>query len=365
MNNLAEVYKFPEKEGGLNEKERRKFMSDKGGFANTFRSIDQQPWSNDGVCMLIAQYLIRNAAFKAISIEYRSNRLKLSAGQFVTTVRELAAKAAINSLYKTESSAATATNRALEKLEKDGFLTRKSIGRTVTQCTVITMPNYSKFNQKSETRSETRNEPRSETRESLGIKGVAASCETRSEPRNETRSESLNKNDINNKDLITPLTPQGVTALFDVFWKSYPNKKSKPTGRKAFEKIAAKFKGKPDEFKSLVSKITSHVEKRKLDDPQWTKEAGQFIPMPASFLNQERWNDESAPGASHESSQHNFTNQSHRQLRSNPNTRYSDAQAYLESRGLAGPRESAGSSMDEAGSNVYGAMDAGTWESGE
>lgn len=365
MTNLAEVYKFPDKEGGLNEKERRKFMSDKGGFASTFRSIDQQPWSSDGVCMLIAQYLIRNAAFKALSIEYRSNRLKLSAGQFVTTVRELAAKAAINSLYKTESSAATATNRALEKLEKDGFLTRKSIGRTVTQCTVITMPNYSKFNQKSETRSETRNEARSETRESLGIKGVAASCETRSESRNETRSESLNKNDINNKDLITPLTPQGVTALFDTFWKSYPSKKSKPTGRKAFEKIAAKFKTKPDEFKTLVGEIISHVEKRKLDDPQWTKDSGQFIPMPATFLNQERWNDEYTAGANHESSQHNLTSQSHRQLRSNPNTRYADAQAYLESRGLAGPRESASSPMDSPGSDVYGPVDAGTWGAGE
>ena len=365
MTNLAEVYKFPDKEGRLNEKERRKFMSDKGGFSSTFRSIDQQPWSNDGVCMLIAQYLIRNAAFKALSIEYRSNRLKLSAGQFVTTVRELAAKAAINSLYKTESSAATATNRALVKLESDGFLTRKSIGKTVTQCTVISLPNYSKFNQKSETRSETRSDPRNESRESLGIKGIAATSESRSESRNETRSESLNKNDINNKDLITPLTPQGVTALFDVFWKAYPNKKSKPTGRKAFEKIAAKFKKNPDELDQLVKRINDHVEKRKTNDPQWSKDNGQFIPMPATFLNQERWNDEYTTGASHESSKHNFTNQPHRQLRSNPNTRYSDAQAYLESRGLAGPRESTGCSMDEAGPNVYGPMDAGTWGAGE
>ncbi|MBE0418529.1 hypothetical protein EI165_00145 [Pseudoalteromonas nigrifaciens] len=365
MSNLAEIYKFPEKQGAISEKERRKLMSEKGGFANTYRSIDQQPWSSDGVCMLIAQYLIRSVAFKALSIEYRGNRLKLSAGQFVTTVRELAAKAAINSLYKTENSAATATNRALVKLENDGFLTRKSIGKTVTQCTVISLPNYSKFNQKSETRSETCSEPRIESRESLGTKGVAASCETRSESQNETRSESLNKNDINNKDLITPLTPQGVTALFDVFWKAYPNKKSKPTGRKAFEKIAAKFKKNPDELDQLVKRINDHVEKRKTNDPQWSKDSGQFIPMPATFLNQERWNDEYTTGASHESSQHNFTNQSHRQQRSNPNTRYSDAQAYLESRGLAGPRESAGSSMDETGSNVYGPMESGTWGPGQ
>ncbi|BBW91831.1 hypothetical protein PS1M3_19180 [Pseudoalteromonas sp. PS1M3] len=365
MANLAEVYKFPDKQGGLNEKERRQLMSEKGGFASTYRSIDQQPWSNDGVCMLIAQYLIRNSAFKALSIEYRSNRLKLSAGQFVTTVRELAAKAAINSLYKTEDSAYTATKRALVKLEKDGFLTRKAIGKTVTQCTVITMPNYSKFNQKSDPRNDPRSESRNDPSESHVSKGVATSCDPRNDPRNDPRSDPLNKNDINNKDLITPLTPQGVTALFDAFWKSYPSKKSKPTGRKAFEKIAAKFKAKPDEFKALIGEIISHVEKRKLDDPQWTKDSGQFIPMPSTFLNQERWNDEYTTGGNHESSQHNLTNQSHRQLRSNPNTRYSDAQAYLESRGLAGPRKSTGSPVDSAGSNVYGSMDSGTWGPGE
>ena len=365
MANLAEVYKFPEQEGGFNEKERRKLMSEKGGFASTYRSIDQQPWSNDGVCMLIAQYLIRSAAYKSMSIEYRSNRLKLSAGQFVTTVRELAAKAAINSLYKTEDSAYTATKRALVKLEKDGFLTRKSIGKTVTQCTVISLPNYTKFNQKSDPRNDPRDDPRNDPRESRAVKGVVAASDPRCEPRNDPQSDPLNNKDINNKDLITPLTPQGVTALFDSFWKSYPSKKSKPTGRKAFEKIAAKFKSKPGEFETLVNRIISHVEKRKLDDPQWTKDSGQFIPMPATFLNQERWNDEYITGANHESSQQNSTNQPHRQLRSNPNTRYSDAQAYLESRGLAGPGESASSTMDEAGSNVYGPMDAGTWRAGE
>lgn len=365
MGGLAEIYKFPEKQGAISEKERRELMSEKGGFISTYRSIDQQPWSSDGVCMLISQYLIRRVAFKALTIEYRGNRVELDAGQFVTTVRELAAKAAINSLYKTESSAATATNRALVKLEKDGFLTRKSIGKTVTQCTVISLPNYSKFNQKSETRSETRSDSRIESRESLATKGVEDVSETQSESRNETRSETLNKNDLNTKDLITPLTPQGVAVLFDAFWKNYPNKKSKPTGRKAFEKIAVKFKTNPDGLEQLVQRINEHVEKRKTNDPQWSKDSGQFIPMPASFLNQERWNDEYTVGANYESNQHNFTNQSHRQQRSNPNTRYSDAQAYLESRGLAEPGKSTCGPMDEVGSNVYGTMESGTWEPGQ
>lgn len=352
------------------EHERREFMSDKGGYVKTYRSIDKQAWSDDPVCMLVAQYLIRNAAFNHIAIEYRGINLELSPGQFVTTLDELAHKSSVYNIYdkilKSKNPKATsksAVNSALKKLTEDGFLSYENTGPGKRAYTVITLPNYANFNSFSKTIAKTIDKTNLKTIKTQSQQGFHGDSKTIEKTIEKTKAQTLNTNDINNKDINTPLTPQGGAALFDVFWKSYPNKKSKPTGRKAFEKIAAKFKSKPDEFKTLVSKIISHVEKRKLDDPQWTKDSGQFIPMPATFLNQERWNDEYTTGASHESSQYNFKN--NQQLRSNPNTRYSDAQAYLESRGLAGPRESASSPVDSAGPNVYGPVDAGTWESGE
>jgi hypothetical protein len=41
----------------------------------------------------------------------------------------------------------------------------------------------------------------------------------------------------------------------------------------------------------LLQKILASVELHK-KSLQWTKDGNQFIPYPATFLNQERWNDE-------------------------------------------------------------------------
>ncbi len=75
----------------------------------------------------------------------------------------------------------------------------------------------------------------------------------------------------------------GVMA-FDVFWKSYPKKIGKGAARKAFEKgkCAAK-----------IEVILKAVEYQSASD-QWRKDGGQFIPNPATWLNQERWEDDTA-----------------------------------------------------------------------
>lgn len=69
---------------------------------------------------------------------------------------------------------------------------------------------------------------------------------------------------------------------FDQFWKSYPKKIGKGAARKAFEKgkCAAK-----------IAAIIRAIEKQCTSD-QWRKDGGQFIPNPATWLNQERWEDE-------------------------------------------------------------------------
>ena len=74
-----------------------------------------------------------------------------------------------------------------------------------------------------------------------------------------------------------------VNERFERFWSSYPRKQSKATARKAFEKI------NPSE--ELLGEMISAVEKASRSH-QWTKDDGQFIPMPATWLNQKRWEDE-------------------------------------------------------------------------
>ena len=70
---------------------------------------------------------------------------------------------------------------------------------------------------------------------------------------------------------------------FVEWWEAYPSK----VGRLAAVKIWKKqVQGKVE-----LSKMLSILEKQKASD-QWQKEGGQFIPNPATYLNQGRWDDE-------------------------------------------------------------------------
>jgi hypothetical protein len=73
------------------------------------------------------------------------------------------------------------------------------------------------------------------------------------------------------------------TDLFEIFWQAYPKKKSRGQAEKAWLKI------KPDE--QLLEKILSTIEWAKTS-VEWTKDGGQFIPYPATWLNAKGWEDE-------------------------------------------------------------------------
>jgi DNA-binding transcriptional ArsR family regulator len=76
--------------------------------------------------------------------------------------------------------------------------------------------------------------------------------------------------------------PPPAASVFDAFWKSYPRK----VGKKAAEKAWLRARDKP-----ALEVILAALDVQKKCD-QWTKEGGQFIPHPATWLNQGRWNDE-------------------------------------------------------------------------
>lgn len=69
---------------------------------------------------------------------------------------------------------------------------------------------------------------------------------------------------------------------FEKFWERYPRKVAKKNAEKAWNKIKL-----TDE---LFESIMQALDRQRRSD-QWTKDNGQFIPHPATWLNQERWND--------------------------------------------------------------------------
>lgn len=74
---------------------------------------------------------------------------------------------------------------------------------------------------------------------------------------------------------------------FDAFWSAYPKKKSKGAALKAWGKLKAKRETLALILAALAWQTKTH---------DWTKEGGQFIPYPASYLNSQGWLDAPTTG---------------------------------------------------------------------
>jgi len=72
---------------------------------------------------------------------------------------------------------------------------------------------------------------------------------------------------------------------FEQFWESYP--KARRKGKGAARKIWLRLKP----TRELTDKILNALSQQKKQS-QWQKDNGQFIPHPATWLNQARWEDE-------------------------------------------------------------------------
>lgn len=79
------------------------------------------------------------------------------------------------------------------------------------------------------------------------------------------------------------ISPKGENDGFEKFWIEYPRKTARATALKSWKKI------KPDA--EMQETILSALEQHKKTE-QWTRDKGQFIPHPATWLNQCRWQDE-------------------------------------------------------------------------
>lgn len=72
-------------------------------------------------------------------------------------------------------------------------------------------------------------------------------------------------------------------TMFSEFWQAYPKKRDKARARKSFFKI----KNLSDVFPHLMQGLEQ--QKASAD---WKKDGGKYIPLPSSWLNGERWEDE-------------------------------------------------------------------------
>lgn len=97
-------------------------------------------------------------------------------------------------------------------------------------------------------------------------------------------SASHAKNGVNKEDnAVDPAKTQQETTptTFERFYAAYPRKKAPAAAERAWRRV------KPEEVPALMAAL----ERQKLSD-QWRRDGGRFIPYPATWLNQRRWEDE-------------------------------------------------------------------------
>ena len=101
---------------------------------------------------------------------------------------------------------------------------------------------------------------------------------------NNTDSTDINNTDINEQiDSVVSAENAEKEIMFEQFWEAYPKcfRKVNKKGSKAkFLKIANLKEIFPDIMRSL------DVQKR---SKQWNEQDGKFIPMPTTWINEERW----------------------------------------------------------------------------
>ena len=98
--------------------------------------------------------------------------------------------------------------------------------------------------------------------------------------KNQNKKENKNQNKEHEETRAREeKTPPG----FDRFWEAYPRKTAKQEAIKAFEKL------KPDAM--LIETMVKAIAQQK-QSAQWQEDGGRYIPHPATWINQHRWEDE-------------------------------------------------------------------------
>ena len=109
-------------------------------------------------------------------------------------------------------------------------------------------------------------------------------------PKSESYTESYTKSESYINTISCPTSgadkareTREMEARFNRFWTVYPRHSAKQNALKAFQKL------KPDD--DLLDTMIAAVEKQRAS-PQWTRDGGQYIPMPSTWINGRRWEDE-------------------------------------------------------------------------
>ena len=142
---------------------------------------------------------------------------------------------------------------------------------------VVILPNFNEYNTCGGNRSANAQDGahrQKKYRERKRLQNSDVTSDVTSDHREEKRRED--------KQPPTPKGEKSVDANFAEFWKSYPNK----TGKGAAEKAWQKIQSPANTLLEIIAALSWQSKSVK-----WTKDGGQFIPNPATYLNSRGWED--------------------------------------------------------------------------
>ncbi|MBD5111108.1 MAG: hypothetical protein HDT42_01030 [Ruminococcaceae bacterium] len=231
------------------------------GFVQLSDNLTNWEWFDDKNTVYVYLWLLLRAEWRAT--RYRG--MEIERGQVITTYTEISEKCGV-----TIRQART----ILDRLKTTG----KATVKTTSKFSIITMLEYD-CNVKSDSLSDSQMTDKRQTARQSNDKPTL-----------------YNTNIQNTKEQTPRAAREGLEddVNFEKFWSSYPKKIAKQQALNAWNKI------NPDE--ELTAKILASLERQK-KSVQWTKDNGQYIPYPVTWLNGKRWEDE--PQETNENEKHN------------------------------------------------------------
>ncbi len=212
------------------------------GYVKLWRSFDMWGWRRNPNAVTVFLYCLTHARHEPG--QYQG--IELQPGQLVT---------GRDAISRVTGLTTQSVRTALKNLQKTGEITIK----TTNKFSIVTVVNWAKYQT-----------PDTTTNQQLTNKQPATNQQL-----------TTNKN-VKNVKKTSP-TPSKGDTLFDEFWKVYPRKVGKKNAQQRWQKLKIN-----DE---TYRKITEAV-KAQSESDQWKKDGGQYIPYPATWLSQERWEDQ-------------------------------------------------------------------------
>jgi len=218
------------------------------GWVKLFRKITEWEWYQDSQMVHLFIHLVVMANHQ----DKKWKGVEVKRGQLLTGRKALSESTGISE---------KAVRNRLNRLEEGGEIIKK----TASKFSIITICKYEDYQQEEN--------QKGQQRASKGpAKGHKQECKERKE-----------KDSCANAPKKEAHCTLRNGEAFSSFWEIYPKKRDKLKARTAWDKI------KPDT--KLTQQILSAVSLQK-KTKDWTKEDGRYIPMPTTWLNGRRWEDE-------------------------------------------------------------------------